>query len=328
MITAQDVDYHLPADADYRWAETNYFCLYVPGEKILAQAFTTTRKALGAQAADVLMLGSLTQSRAEYLYIDVQQHLPAPEKLSNYTTPSGLHVEVTKAPRDYRIDYVGFDNHEIHVDFKALMDPYDINDPEQNPMVGKGTTGMGASYNGHFDMTGHVTGHIVVAGKEVKVDCVETMDHSWGVRPETGLHALGWMNAHFGPDLFFHWINTWDLDQPIDAQHALANGYVVENGKLHGLVDLQMRCTRLGVLNTAMEVVVTDVRGRKFHLHGVAEIGGPWVAYPCSVTSLAEFRWVLPDGRIGHGMCQDNQPLRELTPRRGRRWTATQPLID
>ena len=50
--------------------------------------------------------------------------------------------------------------------------------------------------------------------------------------------------------------------------------------------------------------------------------------YPCSVTSLAEFCWVLSEGRVGYGMCQDNQPLRELTLRRGRRWTETRPLVD
>ena len=33
------------------------------------------------------------------------------------------------------------------------------------------------------------------------------------------------------------------------------------------------------------------------------------------------------DGRVGYGMCQDNQPLRELTPRRARRWTETQPQV-
>ena len=84
----------------------------------------------------------------------------------------------------------------------------------------------------------------------------------------------------------------------------------------------------MGSLNTAMEVVVTDIRGREFRLHGQAEVGAPWVAYVCAISSVQEFRWVLPNGRIGHGMVMDNLPLKDTNLRRGRRWTATQPVVD
>ena len=57
MITAKDVEFHTPADADYRWGETNYFCLYIPEEHIVAQVYTVARKAIGVMYADVLILG-------------------------------------------------------------------------------------------------------------------------------------------------------------------------------------------------------------------------------------------------------------------------------
>ena len=333
MIKPQDVEFHHTPDVDYRYGETNYFLAYIPEERLMVQIYTISRKAVGVMACDVLILGCLTESRGEYLYSDVQQHLPAPEKLSNYTTPNGLHVEVTKAPRDYRVDYVGFDNTEIHFDFKGLMEPFDIHDPEQSPKAAKDKgaqvagSGMGEAYGGHFDLTGQLKGSLKLRGKEYKIDCVATMDHSWGARPEVGLHPMGWMNAHFGPDLAIHWINTWDPDQPVGSQQALAHGYLLEDGKVYGLTDLKMSSTRMGSLNTGMEVVATDIRGREFRLHGQAEVGAPWVAYVCAISTVQEFRWTLPNGRIGYGMVMDNLPLKDTNFRRGRRWTATQPVL-
>ena len=333
MITAKDVEFHTPANADYRYGETNYFCLYIPEERIMAQVYTLARKAIGVMYADVLMLGCLTESRGEYLYFDAQQHLPAPEKFSDYTTPNGLHIKATKPPRDYRVDYVGSDNTEIHVDFTALMEPFDIHDPDHSPKAQQDKaaqaagSGLGEAYGGHFDLTGRVTGSLILRGKEYKVDCVETMDHSWGLRPENDLHPMGWMHAHFGPDLTIHWINTWDLDQPIDSQHALAHGYVLEHGQVYGLTDIKIRSTRMGSTNTAIEVEATDKRGRVFRMHGVAEVGAPWTCYTSAIVTVTVFRWVLSDGRIGYGMAQDNQPLKDVNLRRGRRWTATQPQV-
>jgi hypothetical protein len=103
----------------------------------MAQVYTVVRKAIGVMYADVMVLGCLTESCGEYLYIDPQQHLPAPEKFSDYTTPSGLHIQAARPPRDYRVDYVGFDNTEIHVDFEALMEPFDIHDPDHSPKAKK-----------------------------------------------------------------------------------------------------------------------------------------------------------------------------------------------
>ena len=41
------------------------------------------------------------------------------------------------APRDYRIDYVGSDGTEIHVDYVGIMQPFDIHDRDENPLAGK-----------------------------------------------------------------------------------------------------------------------------------------------------------------------------------------------
>src|ERR1700694_903020 len=107
MITARDVEYHNPDGADHRYAETNWFCFYIPKERLMAIIYTVARTAVGVQSCDVSLYGALVDSRAETLYLDSQMALPAPPKLSKYNTANGLSVEAMNPPRDYRVDYVG-----------------------------------------------------------------------------------------------------------------------------------------------------------------------------------------------------------------------------
>lgn len=327
MIKPEDVEYHTPADADHRHAETNWFCFHVPEEKLMAIIYTVARKAVGVQSCDISLYGALVDNRAETLYLDTQMALPAPPKLSEYTTANGLYVKAVNPPRDYRVDYVGYDDTEIHVDFKGLMEPFDIHDPDHSPMA-KATTeeqhagaGMGSGYGGHFDLTGHYSGTLKIRGREYEVDCVETMDHSWGNRAEIDVPTMGWSHAHFGKDFAIKWINHWDPGKPVDQQQSLAHGYVMEDGQAYGLTDMKLYTNRIGSVITSVEVHVTDKRGKKFHAVGTAQAGGPWICYASSLVYAAQCRWTLDDGRVGYGLASEITSLQALTRRHGRRWT-------
>jgi hypothetical protein len=333
MITARDVDYHDPKDADHRFAETNWFCFYIPRERLMAIIYTVTRRAVGVQSCDISLYGALVDNRAETLYLDSQMALPAPPKLSSYTTASGLSVQALNAPRDYRVDYVGYDDTQIHVEFKGLMEPFDIHDPDHSPLAKSSVAeqhagaGMGSGYGGHFDLTGHFTGTLKFRGTEYAVDCVETMDHSWGNRPEIFVPAMGRSHAHFGKDLAIKWINHWDPGKPLDQQQTLAHGYVMENGQVYGLTDLKLITHRLGNVIQSVELFATDKRGRKFHAVGTAEVGGPWICYVASLVYAAQCRWTLDDGRVGYGLASEITSVQALTRRYGRRWTQSSQRI-
>jgi hypothetical protein len=134
MITDADIDFHLPANADYRHAETNFWTVLIPEERLMAVVYTVARKALGVQSCDISIYGALTPHRVETLYLDSQQHLPCPESLRAYRTVNGLSVSA-KSIRDYRIDYIGYDDTELHFDFRGLMAPFDIHDPNDSPLA-------------------------------------------------------------------------------------------------------------------------------------------------------------------------------------------------
>ncbi len=329
MIKPEDIEFHTPANANYLWAETNYFSLSIPEEKIFASVYVVVREGLGVMSADVAIHGALVDTRAECLYVDNHQHLPAPKSMSDISTPTGLKIRALN-PRDYRIDYVGFEDTELHVDFKGLMEPFDIHDPSHSPKAIKHDekqridgSGFGSGYNGHFDLTGRITGTLKVRGKEYTVNCIETMDHSWGPRPETHMPSIGWMHAHFGEDLALHWIVDCDYQKPIGQQQTFAHGYVLENGTTYGLTDVKLRTVRSGIMTCSHEVEATDVRGKVWRLHGSADVGAPWVCYISTLVFMANMRWTLPDGRVGYGISQENHALQMLNRQRGK-WPTDQ----
>ena len=128
MIKDSDIEFHTPENADYLWAETNYFGFSIPEEKIMGSVYVVIRKGLGVMSADVSIWSAVTDNRAECLHVNNHQHLPAPKSMSDIETPIGLRVQAS-SPRNYRIDYQGFDDTELEIDFKGLMEPFDIHDP-------------------------------------------------------------------------------------------------------------------------------------------------------------------------------------------------------
>lgn len=121
MITDKDLEYHHTDSDDYTWAETYYLPISLPQERIFGHVYVCTRPVLGSMSADIRFIGAVCSTEFEMLYSDVQYHLPAPKRFSRIEAPNGLTVLAVKPPRDYRIDYVGRDGTEIHLDMVGLM---------------------------------------------------------------------------------------------------------------------------------------------------------------------------------------------------------------
>jgi hypothetical protein len=329
LITAKDLEYHAPADAGHTWAETYFFPIAIPEEHLLATIYVVARPGIGVMVNDFAVYGSLSDTRSDMLYIDKQSHLPAPEKWSYIDSPSGLKIVAHNPPRDYRIDYVGLDDTELHVDWNGLMEPFDIHDPAHSPKAAKSRddqhagSGLGAAWGGHFDMTGRVTGELKLRGTTYEVDCVERMDHSWGHRNPVKMNGQNSISAAFGPDLAFRIISLLDLDAPNGSEHKFAHGYVLDDGEVYGLTDVELSSVRLGAVVTAMEMKITDIRGKSFLLRGWMDIGAPWNFYSATLTYTGEMTWFYED-REGYGCLMETVGLPALTARHGRRWSDPQ----
>lgn len=325
-FTAADFEYRAPADADHLWVETILFPVCVPEEHLYALVYVNVRPELGVMWNQVMVCGSLTDTRAELLHYAENPHLPAPERFSDIRSPLGLTVAAVDPPRRFRVDYAAEDGTEIHVDWENLMEPFDIHDPAHSPQAGRAfdihadvESGAAPKPVGHADMTGRCTGTITVRGKTFAVDSVERMDRSWGERdPMKAGKPNHIVSATFGPDLAFHMICPWDPSRTGPGAFTLSHGYVLEDGEVFGLTDeLEMTSVDNGLICGGLEMRVRDVRGRSFRLRAVPDVGAPWIAAPTAVVHNAMMRWFTGD-REGYGVVMRTFFLPDLNHRFGR----------
>ncbi len=332
MITAADLEYHHQPSDDYTWAETYYLPISIPEERLFAHVYVCVRPVLGCMSNDVRVMGSVSDTEFELLHIGSHFHLPAPERFSQLHSPQGLSVVAVRPPRDYRVDYVGADGTEIHVDMLGIMDPFDIHDPAQNPLAGRteaeklARTSMGSGYKGHFDMHCRTRGTMKVRGREYRVDIVDRLNHSWGPRPEMDIPPMNSLWAQFGEERGFRLHLHMDPSRPTGDDQRFAHGYMLDKGEAIALTDAQAVTTRIGIVPVSVQLLLTDIKGRQHRLRGIPLAGAPWRAYSTSVTWCGLMEWE-HEGRIGHGSFQENRSLVVETGLRGRRWTDAVPTL-
>ena len=318
MITEQQLEFQTPADVDHEWGETYWLGFYVPEANIYGWVYMIFRKGSGAMTCDVEFIDRNSHQMYDARYIDIQNHLEVPDELRRFTLANGLSFH-SDSPRDFRLDYVGTGDTELHLDLHGIHEPYDIHDPSIDPMARTVTadavehSGFGTAYAGHFDLTTRVTGTIRVRGREYPVDCLATQDHSWGPRPERGMRTMGYVNAHFPGDYVVQSIWDFDPTRPDGEQHTFKHGYIVRDGRLIGGVDGSLHTRHQGLFPAALDLQVTDVEGTVHRMTGRPSAYNNWVPYGCTPTGHAMVRWTTDDGIDGIGTSMEAYPLDTVT---------------
>ena len=100
MITPKDLEFHTPPDAGHSWAETYFFPIIIPEERLMITVYVVVRPGIGVMVNDIAIYGCLSQTRADLVYFHAEPHLPAPARFSDIRSPMGLSVQATKPPRD------------------------------------------------------------------------------------------------------------------------------------------------------------------------------------------------------------------------------------
>jgi hypothetical protein len=324
VIRPDDAQFHAPTSDDPLWAETNYFGLYAgqdTGSPVNIGVYGLFREPLGVVGATVAVNGKRVALPWGADYWDAWEHLaiPQPSNLLDYDLANGLRVTCSDPNRVWDVAYSdpvpGLD---LRFRFTALMEPYDINDPAQDPLAAARDMDLtwGHAYAGHFDLTGHCEGEITLRGRTLPIDCVTTMDHSWGIRAERQTSRLSWMHAHFSKDFAMHAMFDFPTDGGPDAPTplALTHGYVLDHGKVYGLKAGSGTTRRAGFYPEAITLSVTDAADRTWDLAGTALTTFPWQAWPGTVGHNALHRWTC-DGQTGYGECMDFIGLGELGAR-------------
>ena len=326
MIRPEDAQFHPPTTDDPLWAETNYFGLYAGQDTyrpLNIGLYALFREPLGVVGSTVSVNSRRVTQPWAADYWDAWQHLavPRPADLLDYTLANGLRVRCPEPNKVWDVDYsdpaAGL---ELHFRLTALMEPYDINDPAMDPMAAARDMDKtwGHAYAGHFDLTGRYEGEIILRGARTPIDCVSTMDHSWGIRAERQTSRLSWQHAHFSPDLAIHVICDFGTDAGPDApsHQTMTHGYVLDHGKVHGLKAGGGTTERRGFYPERIHLSLTDSADRTWELDGEALTTFPWLAWPGTVGHNALLRWTVSGAdtgrQVGYGECMDFVGLGEL----------------
>lgn len=312
MIKAADADFHVPTSDDPTWAETNFFGFYIPEASLNVGVYALFRPNVGVVISTIAINSKFVQAPWQAEYWDAQHHLviPEPRNLRDYRLANGLHVVCSEPNRVWDVEFDNGDGVSLKFKYTALGDAFDIHDPEQDPIVAKqaedGVFAWGEAYAGHFDQTGHYEGELTLRGKTYPIDCVSTMDHSWGLRSEHQDHEMSWLHAHFSKDFAIHGIFDFDPSGGPDAptELTLKHGYVLEKGTLYGLASARGRTIREGFFAKSIDLEVTDSEGRTFELRGSGRTTFPWQAGPGTVGYNVLAEWQCGELR-GWGEIQD-----------------------
>lgn len=320
MIKDEDVEFHETDPDQPNWAETNYFGFFNAEARLNVGVYGLFRPNLGIVGSTICINSGFANAPWEADFVDLQSSLPMPKSLAHYKLGNGLEVECTRPNMDWTIKYDDGDGTLIDVEYKAIMLPFDIQDPDMDPMKAKaiaqadnaGNFAWGTAYNGHFDQSGEVKGRVVVRGKEYPIDCVSTMDHSWGPRPERGAPNMSWLHAHFSKDLAIHAIFSFQPEEN-GTNLSLTHGYVAENGEIYGLKEGSGRTVRrLERYADTIELTVVDKDDREWTLKGKGLTAFPWQCWPNMVAFNVLAEWEC-NGQTGHGEIMDFFEAPQLT---------------
>jgi hypothetical protein len=303
MIKPEDFDFHFKPDSHWQWVETIALPFNIPEANINGLVYVVTRPMLGVCMCDITLIDRISDLWEEQLYIDNQQHLPCPKSLMDFSLPNGLSIKAIEPLKHYRVTYEGIDDTRFDLEYFALHEPFDVNDPDMDPRAAKRNgPAWDSAWSGHYDATYRIKGELVARGKRHVVDCVETGDRSWGPRVERDNSTMIWWHASFGEELTAHLFTSHDIATTNDFG-PLGSGYILENGKIYAIADARGVQEYRKAVPMGGQLEVTDVRGKKFNFTFSTMNSCYWAPYPSNTYLQASMR-VSHNGNIGYGVQQ------------------------
>ena len=293
-----DDDLHEPG-GDFYHTEAFWYSFFVPERAIGGWLYASVRATPGVTGGGMWMWDATGTDPWDVPFFQQFGHLKPPTTRSPgcLDFPTGLSVDTVEPGMVYDLRYEDRDRVSVRFRFEALEEPVPLR--RGAPPYPKAS---------HYDQTGRVTGHILLDGERIDVDCHAMRDRSWGARHERGYRRVGYSWAA-SPELS---LLTYTMPQGDGPEHIHA-GYVRRDGRLAHVVEGRRVVERDPVGNwvTAISLEVRDTLGRvtTARAESVSRMFLPGATSLCLNSSL---RWTI-DGRTVHGEDQDVWPLKEWT---------------
>ena len=306
MIRHSDFGYHPSDPEEITWTETLFIIFSVPESGISGSIYTLVRPNLGVCHSAIDVHRGFCLEPWKVHHNDAQMHLACPPDFADFALSNGVRFKAHDERRCH-FEYAALNgNCALAIDFEAVCDPFDMHDPSHNPLM---KTAPVAGYhgwnNGHMESKGRITGSLRLGERTYRVDCIDGMNKSWGVRRDWGNKGAAWVQVGLGDDLNAFMVFGLRFENKEVVYGPLNFGFVAVDGERRAIVKATMRAERSSMLMTRAEVAFEDDRGDTYEAIGTTVAAAPWYNYnPSSVAYQALLRWEC-GSRIGYSHIGD-----------------------
>ena len=251
QFTARDDRFHFGELGDDWWAtETAWFSFHHPARRLGGWFYCMFRPNIGTLAGGVWVWDDTACLPWEVLYSANYSalQLPAHQELDDCKLPNGVSIRVLEPGMRYALGYEDGERLRATLLFEGVMPP--------EPLTAVGST-FGNAH--HFDQFGRVTGHLLLHGERIEIDCIGMRDRTWGRRPEDrprqAAYVTGAVDANNG---------FLAVTQLRDGKDEIAYGFLRRGGLTVGLVSGTREVERDFSTGWVSHITITarDLRGR------------------------------------------------------------------
>ena len=296
IFTAEDDQFHSAAMSANWWeTETSWFSFHNAERKLGGWLYTMVRPNIGTVAGGAWVWDETASLPWDVLYSANYSALRLPDDadLRDITLPTGVSIRAVKPTLAYELGYDDGDRLRAQLLFEGIMPP--------EPLAAVGST-FGSAH--HFDQFGRVTGHIVIHGERIDIDCIAMRDRTWGPRPENRPRQSAYVTGAAGPEHAFLAVTNTRADAD-----AIAYGFLRREGKTISLASgkrLVERNAEHGWVER-VSIMARDMAGRE-----LTAIGLPMSRMIINRHTFVDInslmRWEM-NGEVAWGEDQDMWPV-------------------
>lgn len=306
VFRPEDDNFHAATMSEGWWeTETSWFSFHNAQRRLGGWLYSMVRPNIGTVAGGAWVWDDSAWLPWDVLYSANYSALQMPDggDLRDITLPTGVSIRVVEPTLIYDLGYVDGDRLQVALRFEGVMPP--------EPLSAVGST-FGSAH--HFDQLGRVTGHIVVHGERIEIDCLGMRDRTWGIRPENRPRRAGYVTGAASPGhAFLAVTNTRD------GHDAIAYGFLRRDGRTVSLARGERKVVRnpeQGWIER-IEISATDMEGRTLHAVGTP-VSKIIINRHTFIDINSLIRWEL-DGQAAWGEDQDMWPVHTFAEARRQR---------
>lgn len=291
-FTVADDALHPPSDNFYE-NETFWYSFFVPERKIGGWIYTGVRQNAGVTHGGLWLWDDSGASPWDLPFFEQFSALKLPVFDGPVMrSPTGATIEVVEPGMVYELRYHDRKRLDLELTFRGTERPVPLR---------RGAPPYPAA--SHFDQVGRVTGHLVLDGERIDVDCHAMRDRSWGPRTERGYGRVG-----------YTWLADAEITQltfstPTEVSDLIHSGYLRQGDAVTSVASGHRTVSRdpEQCWVEAMDVVTEDETGHQTLARGrvLSRMILPGATSVC-INSLIAFE---VDGRTVYGEDQDVWPM-------------------